>query len=97
MFKLKLVEKKSHYNTFSRKVKQPIGQSAYFAFLFVKLYLIFFGYLSLEDSLQAVLLLMPKNVCESCITNDICQVEHTERFSWSTQGNGCQAHMDALG
>lgn len=44
MFKLKLVEKKiSHYNTFSRKVKQPIGQSAYIAFLFVRLYLIFFS------------------------------------------------------
>lgn len=59
--------------------------------------ILFFDYLSLKDSLQAVLFLMPKNVCERCVTNENCQVECTESFSWPIQGNEYQAHTDALG
>lgn len=57
-------------------MKQSISKSAYIFLPICKIIfndILFFDYQRL--SLQAVLFLVPKNVSESCITNDTWQVE----------------------
>lgn len=56
---------------------------------------LFFDYQRLP--LQAVLLLVPKNISASCITNATRQVECTESFSSPIHVHQYQAPVDALG
>lgn len=67
--------------------------------------MIFFNYQRL--SLQAVLFLVPKNVSESCITNDTCQVECIEssqilfiliniKHMWIHSGEGIVQNAEIL-
>lgn len=76
-------------------VRQFIAETTYVFLPICKI--IFNGFCFKDSSLQAVLFLVPKNVSESHITNDICQVECTQTSFYSVQISQHQAQIDAVG